>query len=88
MGGDRFFSLLDVSPEEEFVLVHLPGALNIPPEALKWPLSKLPKGEEIVAYCRGTYCILSFESVSALRAKGYRVRRPEEAFPEWKGCRS
>jgi rhodanese-related sulfurtransferase len=78
--------VLDVRPEDEFALGHLPGALNIPAEELERRLDELPKDQEIVAYCRGTYCVLSFEAVAALRLKGYRVRRLEDGFPEWKAA--
>jgi ArsR family transcriptional regulator len=49
-------------------------------------LLDLPKGDEIVAYCRGPYCVMSFEAVAALRAKGYKIRRLEDGFPEWKAA--
>jgi rhodanese-related sulfurtransferase/DNA-binding transcriptional ArsR family regulator len=78
--------LLDVRPEDEFVLGHLPGALNIPLADLERRLAELPSDSQIVAYCRGPYCVLSFEAVAALRAKGYDVRRLEEGFPEWKAA--
>ena len=76
--------LLDVRPEDEFALGHLPGALNIPFADLERRLVELPKDTQIVAYCRGPYCVLSFEAVAALRAKGYDIRRLEDGFPEWK----
>lgn len=79
-------TLLDVRPEDEFALGHLPGALNMPVGDLENRLSELPKDQEIVAYCRGPYCILSFEAVATLRAKGYKVRRLEDGFPEWKAA--
>ncbi|MGK6312638.1 ArsR/SmtB family transcription factor [Neorhizobium sp. DT-125] len=79
-------TLLDVRPEDEFALGHLPGALNMPLEELERRLSDLPKDQEIVAYCRGPYCVLSFEAVAMLRAKGYRIRRLEDGFPEWKAA--
>lgn len=79
-------TLLDVRPEEEFKLGHLPGALNVPLGELAKRLSELPKDQEIVAYCRGPYCVLSFEAVAALRAKGFQVRRLEDGFPEWKAA--
>ena len=78
--------LLDVRPEDEFELGHLPGALNIPLSDLERRLAELPKDAQIVAYCRGPYCVLSFEAVAALRAKGYDVRRLEDGFPEWKAA--
>jgi ArsR family transcriptional regulator len=83
---DRTVTVLDVRPEAEFSLGHLPGAINIPIAELKRQLSDLPKRREIVAYCRGPYCVWSFEAVATLRAKGYRVRRLEDGFPEWKAA--
>ncbi|MGN6306198.1 MAG: ArsR/SmtB family transcription factor [Mesorhizobium sp.] len=83
---DNMVTLLDVRPEDEFALGHLPGALNMPLSELERRLSELPKDHEIVAYCRGPYCVLSFEAVASLRAKGYRVRRLEDGFPEWKAA--
>lgn len=78
--------LLDVRPEDEYGLGHLPGALNIPLRQLEQRLSELPREHQIVAYCRGPYCVLSFEAVAALRAQGFNVRRLEEGFPEWKAA--
>ena len=78
--------VLDVRPEDEFALGHVPGALNIPLDELERRLTELPTDQEIVAYCRGAYCVLSFEAVAALRLKGFRVRRLEEGFPEWKAA--
>ena len=83
---DDQVTVLDVRPEDEFSLGHLPGALNIPLAELERRLSELSKGREVIAYCRGPYCVLSFEAVSALRARGYRVRRLEDGFPEWKAA--
>jgi rhodanese-related sulfurtransferase/predicted transcriptional regulator len=79
--------VLDVRPEDEFGLGHLPGALNIPLAALERHLAKLPKDQEIVAYCRGPYCVLSFEAVATMRARGYQARRLEDGYPEWKAAR-
>ena len=78
--------VLDVRPEDEFALGHVRGALNIPMDELKRRLAELPKNQEIVAYCRGTYCVLSFEAVALLRKRGFLVRRLEEGFPEWKAA--
>lgn len=78
--------VLDVRPGDEFALGHVPGALNIPVEELKRRLAELPKGQEIVAYCRGAYCVLSFEAVALLRTHGFVVRRLEDGFPEWKAA--
>jgi rhodanese-related sulfurtransferase len=79
-------TVLDVRPEDEFALGHLPGALNIPLGKLKHRLGELPADREVIAYCRGPYCVLSFEAVAALRARGYRVRRLEDGYPEWKAA--
>ncbi|HUZ63477.1 MAG TPA: metalloregulator ArsR/SmtB family transcription factor [Acetobacteraceae bacterium] len=78
--------LLDVRPEDEFALGHLPGALNVPLFALERELARLPRDRQIVAYCRGPYCVLSFEAVAALRARGFDVRRLEDGYPEWKAA--
>jgi rhodanese-related sulfurtransferase/DNA-binding HxlR family transcriptional regulator len=77
-------TVLDVRPEDEFANGHLPDALNIPLSQLERRLAELPTGQEIVAYCRGPWCVLSFEAVAALRQRGYRVRRLEDGYPEWK----
>jgi rhodanese-related sulfurtransferase len=76
--------ILDVRPEDEYRQGHLPDALNIPLAQLERRLTDLPPDREIVAYCRGAWCVLSFEAVAALRARGYRARRLEDGFPEWK----
>jgi rhodanese-related sulfurtransferase/DNA-binding HxlR family transcriptional regulator len=83
---DGLVTVLDVRPEDEFALGHLPGALNIPFGKLEHRLSELPADREVIAYCRGPYCVLSFEAVAALRARGYLVRRLEEGYPEWKAA--
>jgi len=77
-------TVLDVRPEDEFRQGHLPDALNIPLAQLEQRLAELPADREIVAYCRGPWCVLSFEAVAILRQRGYRVRRLEDGFPEWK----
>jgi len=77
-------TLLDVRPEDEFRAGHLPHAINIALNTLEARLTELPEGSEIVAYCRGPYCVLAFEAVQALRAHGYRARRLRGGFPEWK----
>jgi ArsR family transcriptional regulator len=77
-------SVLDVRPEDEFALGHLPEAINIPLADLEKRLNDLPRDREVVAYCRGAYCVLSFEAVALLRAHGFTVRRLEDGYPEWK----
>jgi rhodanese-related sulfurtransferase/predicted transcriptional regulator len=83
---DGATTLLDVRPEDEYALGHLPGALNIPLAELERRLAELPPDHLIVAYCRGPYCVLSFEAVAALRARGFNVRRLEDGYPEWKAA--
>jgi rhodanese-related sulfurtransferase len=83
---DGLVTLLDVRPEDEFALGHLPGALNVPLRALERHLATLPMDREIVAYCRGPYCVLTFEAVATLRARGFCVRRLEDGYPEWKAA--
>jgi rhodanese-related sulfurtransferase/DNA-binding HxlR family transcriptional regulator len=79
-------TVLDVRPEDEYALGHVPGAVNIPLRALKARLSELDPAHEIVAYCRGFYCVLSYEAVAALRARGFNARRLEDGLPEWRAA--
>ena len=79
-------TVLDVRPEDEFALGHLPRAVNIPLGELERRLGELPRDREVIAYCRGPYCILSFDAVAELRTRGFRVRRLEDGFPEWKAA--
>ena len=81
---DGLVTVLDVRPPEEYQAGHIPGAVNLPLEDLKKRLKDLPKGQEIIAYCRGPYCVLAFEAVAALRQSGFDARRLEEGYPEWK----
>lgn len=77
-------TVLDVRPKEEYAAGHLPGAINITPDELERKLADLPEGRETIAYCRGTWCVLSFEAVATLRTKGIAARRLEDGYPEWK----
>ena len=79
-------TVLDVRPEDEYRQGHLPGAVNIPLAELEARLAELPPEQEIVAYCRSAWCVLSFEAVAALRKRGYSVRRLEDGYPEWKAA--
>ncbi|MPW23690.1 metalloregulator ArsR/SmtB family transcription factor [Paraburkholderia sp. CNPSo 3157] len=84
--ADDLVTVLDVRPQDEFAEGHLPGARNIPLGELERRLNELPSDTEIVAYCRGPYCVLAFEAVAALRAKGFKAARLEDGFPEWKAA--
>ena len=77
-------TVLDVRPAREFAAGHLPGAINVAVEDLGKHLKELPKGREVIAYCRGPYCLLSVDAVALLRTKGFKARRLEDGFPEWK----
>ena len=76
--------LLDVRPAEEYQAGHLPKALSIPVAELEARLSEVPLDREIVAYCRGPYCIFADEAVALLHARGYQARRLAEGLPDWK----
>lgn len=79
-------TVLDVRPREEFAAGHLPGAVNIPMDRLESELARLPKKREVVAYCRGPYCLMSFDAVLKLRQRGWKARRLNEGYPEWKAA--
>ncbi|MGD9879922.1 MAG: ArsR/SmtB family transcription factor [Reyranella sp.] len=83
---DGRVTVLDVRPEDEYAAGHVPKAVNIPLRDLVRRLRELPRGREIVAYCRGPYCVLAFEAVALLRERGFKVRRLEDGFPEWKAA--
>jgi rhodanese-related sulfurtransferase len=78
--------VLDVRPEEEYRAGHVPGALSVPVDSLEAALQSLPKGKEIVAYCRGPYCVFSDEAVGLLSTRGFRASRLTEGFPEWRAA--
>jgi ArsR family transcriptional regulator len=79
-------TVLDVRPADEFAVGHVPGAINIPLGELEARLAELDPSQEVVAYCRGAYCVLSFEAVAMLRRRGFKVRRLEDGLPEWKAA--
>jgi rhodanese-related sulfurtransferase len=78
--------LLDVRPVEEYQAAHIPGALSVPLKDLNSRLSKLRRSQQIVAYCRGPYCVLAVEAVKLLRAKGFQAQRLEDGVPEWRAA--
>ena len=76
--------VLDVRPPEEYQAGHIPGALSIPLKDLKDRLSELPRDQEVVAYCRGPYCVLAVQALEILRASGFRAVRLEDGVPDWR----
>lgn len=82
--GDGGVIVLDVRPREEYEAGHIPGAVSIPLADLKGRLAGLPPGAEIVAYCRGPYCVLAPQALELLRRGGFKARRLEDGFPEWR----
>jgi len=80
--------VLDVRPDAEYQAGHIPGARSMPPAELRRSLAALPKDTEVVAYCRGPYCVYADDAVRELDRRGYRARRLEDGYPEWKraGC--
>jgi rhodanese-related sulfurtransferase/DNA-binding transcriptional ArsR family regulator len=79
-------TVLDVRPPEEFAAGHVPGAVNIPIHELEKRIKELPRRREVVAYCRGPYCLMSYDAVSVLRKKGLKARRLEAGMPEWRAA--
>ena len=78
--------LLDLRPREEYEAGHIPGAVSIPLDDLEAHLALLPAEAEIVAYCRGPYCVMAPRGIAILRRHGYRVRRLEDGVAEWRSA--
>lgn len=79
--------VIDVRPPSEYEAGHIPGAVNMPLDALPRRLAELSRTKEVVAYCRGPYCMLAFDAVKQLRKHGLKARRLVNGFPEWKAER-
>jgi rhodanese-related sulfurtransferase/DNA-binding HxlR family transcriptional regulator len=79
-------TVLDVRPEDEYAAGHIPGAANIPLAELEQRLGELGKDREVIAYCRGPYCVYAFEAVAALRQAGFKARRLEDGLPQWRAA--
>ena len=79
-------TVIDVRPADEFALGHLPGAVSVPLSELESRLPDLATDREIVAYCRGPWCVMSFEAVAELRKRGFNARRLEDGLPEWQAA--
>lgn len=81
---DGSATVIDVRPRDEYDAGHIPGAVSMPVAEVKRRLKELPKRREVIAYCRGPYCVYSLEAVTALRKQGYRARRAEQGLPDWR----
>ena len=77
-------TVVDVRPHEEYLAGHIPGALSLPLGTLKKRLGDLPQGRDIVAYCRGPYCVMALDAVDILRRQGFRAHRMEHGVVEWR----
>lgn len=84
---DGLVTVIDVRPAEEYRQGHVPGALNVPLDEVEARLSELPRNSEVIAYCRGPWCVLSFEAVARLRKAGFAARRLADGMPEWRRAR-
>lgn len=83
---DGSVTLIDVRPEEEFAQGHIRGALSVPPAAVARWAQGAPRRKEIVAYCRGPYCVYALDAAQALRKRGLRVRLLADGVPEWRAA--
>ena len=83
---DDEVTVLDVRPHEEYAAGHIPGALSVPVPELERRLRELPKRKEVIAYCRGPWCVYSVEAVEVLRAHGFRARRADDGLPDWRAA--
>ncbi|WP_247048348.1 rhodanese-like domain-containing protein [Arthrobacter rhizosphaerae] len=77
-------TVLDVRPPEEYGAAHIPGAMSIPLDELPTRLGELPADREIIAYCRGAYCVLAYEAVDLLHSTGHPARRLNDGMLEWR----
>jgi rhodanese-related sulfurtransferase/DNA-binding transcriptional ArsR family regulator len=78
--------VIDVRPAAEWSAAHIPGAISMPPDELEHRMAELPKDREIVAYCRGPYCVYAHDAVKLLRSHGYQARRLEIGLPDWRAA--
>ncbi len=78
--------VIDVRPEDEYAAGHIPGAVSVPHDQVTRRLAQLPKRKQIVAYCRGPYCVYAEDAVKLLRSRGYRARRLPEGLPGWRAA--
>jgi rhodanese-related sulfurtransferase len=83
---DGSATIIDVRPRPEFEAGHIPGAISMPVDEVKDRMNELPRRREVIAYCRGPYCLYSLDAVRTLRKYGFKARRAEEGLPEWRGA--
>ena len=83
---DGAVTIVDVRPADEYHAGHVPGALSLPVPELKRRLREIPRGKEVIAYCRGRYCVYSLDAVTLLRKHGYKARRAHEGLPDWRAA--
>jgi rhodanese-related sulfurtransferase/DNA-binding MarR family transcriptional regulator len=81
---DARVTVIDVRPREEYEGGHIPGAISLPVGEIKRRIAELPKRREVIAYCRGPYCVYSLEAVTLLRQQGFRARRADQGLPDWR----
>ncbi len=86
LSRDGAVTIVDVRPREEYEAGHIPGALSMPVAELRRRLGELPKRREVVAYCRGPYCVYSTDVIELLRKHGYRARRAVAGLPDWRAA--
>lgn len=79
-------TLIDVRPADEYDAGHIPGALSIPVAEVKHRLDEIPKRKEVIAYCRGPYCVYSLDAVGILRKNGFRARRTDQSLSHWRSA--
>jgi rhodanese-related sulfurtransferase len=77
-------TVLDVRPSEEYRAGHIPGALSVPIDELEARVDELPRGREVIAYCRGPYCVMAVEAVELLRKRGFEASRMEHGIADWR----
>ncbi len=83
---DGDVTVIDVRPRPEYEAGHIPGALSVPVAELKRRMKEIPKKREVIAYCRGPYCVYSVDAVTVLRRNGFRARRADKGFPDWRAA--
>jgi len=83
---DGSVMIVDVRPAEEYAAGHIAGATSIPYDQIEKRLREIPKDKDVVAYCRGPYCVFADEAVATLRTRRRKARRLEAGYPEWKNA--